>query len=99
LGLSTLCAAFAVRDRWLRRFMVANAAVTPAIALVYFYPRFSIPLLLLGTPWLVTTPGTLLLLARDFRRSRHERCNTVEHEDLGRARVSRRHDALRERRA
>jgi hypothetical protein len=38
------------------------------IALVYFYPRFSIPLLFLGTPWLVTAPGSFLLLALMFRR-------------------------------
>ena len=51
-----------------RRFFLANALVTPMIALVYFYPRFSIPLLFLGTPWLVTGPGSFLLLALMFRR-------------------------------
>jgi hypothetical protein len=54
--------------RWVRRFFLANALVTPTIALVYFYPRFSIPLLFLGTPWLVTAPGSFLLLALMFRR-------------------------------
>jgi hypothetical protein len=54
--------------RWVRRFFLANALVTPMIALVYFYPKFSIPLLLLGTPWLVTAPGSFLLLALMFRR-------------------------------
>jgi hypothetical protein len=54
--------------RWVRRFFLANALVTPMIALVYFYPRFSIPLLFLGTPWLVTAPGSFLLLALMFRR-------------------------------
>jgi hypothetical protein len=70
LGLSTLFAAFAfdANERWLRRFLVANAAITPLIALVYFYPHFSIALLLLATPWLVTLPGTLVLLTRHFRR-------------------------------
>jgi hypothetical protein len=51
-----------------RSFFLANALVTPLIALVYFFPRFSIPLLLLGTPWLVTAPGSFLLLALMFRR-------------------------------
>ena len=71
LGLSTLFAGFAfdVKERWLRRFLFANALITPLIALVYFYPRFSIPLLLLGTPWLVTVPGALLLLTLHFRRA------------------------------
>lgn len=70
LGVSTLFAglAFDTRERWLRRFLIANAAITPLIALVYFYPRFSIALLLLGSPWLVTVPGALLLLTRYFRR-------------------------------
>lgn len=69
LGLSTLFAglAFDARRVWLRRFMFANAAITPVIAFVYFYPRFSIPLLLVATPWLVTVPGALLLLALYFR--------------------------------
>jgi hypothetical protein len=70
LGLSTLFAAFAIdaKERWLRRFLIANAAITPLVAFVYFYPRFSIALLFLGAPWLVTVPGALLLLTRHFRR-------------------------------
>lgn len=70
LGLSTLFAAVGIdpRERWLRRFLVANTAITPLIVLVYFYPRFSIGLLLLATPWLVTVPGALLLLTRYFHR-------------------------------
>jgi hypothetical protein len=54
--------------KWVRRFFLANALVTPVIALVYFFPRFSIPLLLLGSPWMVTAPGSFLLLALMFRR-------------------------------
>jgi hypothetical protein len=72
LGAATLFAVpvFAGSEsrRWVRRFFLANALVTPMIALVYFYPRFSIPLLFLGTPWLVTAPGSFLLLALMFRR-------------------------------
>ena len=72
LGTATLFAvpvfAGSASRRWVRRFFLANALVTPMIALVYFYPRFSIPLLFLGTPWLVTGPGSFLLLALMFRR-------------------------------
>jgi hypothetical protein len=72
LGAATLFAvpvfAGSASRRSVRRFFLANALVTPMIALVYFYPRFSIPLLLLGTPWLVTAPGAFLLLALMFRR-------------------------------
>lgn len=70
LGLSTLFAAFVfdAKERWLRWFLLANALITPLIALVYFYPRFSIALLLLGSPWLVTVPGALALLTRHFHR-------------------------------
>lgn len=57
--------------RWVRRFFLANALVTPVIALVYFFPRFSIPLLLLGSPWMITAPGSFLLLALMFRREAH----------------------------
>ncbi len=54
--------------RWVRRFFLANALVTPVVALVYFYPSFSIPLLLLGSPWMITAPGSFLSLALVFRR-------------------------------
>lgn len=72
LGAATLFAvpvfAGSASRRWVRYFFLANALMTPVIALVYFFPRFSIPLLLLGTPWLVTAPGSFLLLALMFRR-------------------------------
>lgn len=53
---------------WVRRFFLANALVTPVIALVYFLPTFSIPLLLLGSPWMISAPGSFLLLALMFKR-------------------------------
>ncbi len=72
LGLATL---FAVPlfvkqglQRWLRWFFLANGLITPVIAFVYFYPNFSTTLLLLGLPWIVTAPGSMLLLALFFRR-------------------------------
>ncbi|NJD78249.1 MAG: hypothetical protein FIB08_14350 [Candidatus Methanoperedens sp.] len=71
LGLTTL---FAVPlftkqglQRWLRRFFLANGLITPVIAFIYFYPDFSTTLLLLGLPWIVTAPGSMLLLALFFR--------------------------------
>jgi hypothetical protein len=54
--------------RWVRRFFLANGVVTPVVALVYFYPKFSIPLLLLALPWAVTAPGSFLSLALMFNR-------------------------------
>ena len=68
MGLATLFAApvFAASEKWPRRFFVANGLFTAVITFVYFYPTFSIPLLLLATPWIITGPGSLLLLAVCF---------------------------------
>jgi hypothetical protein len=68
LNLSTLFAfpVFEKRglENWVRRFFLANALITPLFAIVYFYPTYSVPLLLLGgIPWVITVPGCLLLLA------------------------------------
>ncbi len=72
MGLATLFAVpvFARQgiQRWLRWFFLANGLLTPVIAFIYFYPSFSIPLLLLGLPWIVTAPGSMLLLALFFRK-------------------------------
>jgi hypothetical protein len=71
LGLATSFAApiFAKTglENWVRWFFIANGAITPIIAIVYFYPRFSTALLLLGSPWIVSAPGSILLLALYFR--------------------------------
>jgi hypothetical protein len=71
MGVSTLFAALSLPQigpgMWARRFMFANAMITPVIAFIYFYPHFSLGVLLLGTPWLVTAPGSLLALASYFR--------------------------------
>ena len=50
-------------ERWVKRFFLANAFVTPIIGFVYFYPSFSYRLLLLGIPWVITAPGSILMLA------------------------------------
>lgn len=72
MGLSTLFAAFVFANegfqKWVRWFLLANAFLTPVVALVYFYPHFSIPLLFLASPWMITAPGSMLLLALYFRR-------------------------------
>ena len=52
----------------IRTFVIAHALMTPVIAFVYFYPHFSIPLLFLGSPWMVTAGGSLWLLSVFFKR-------------------------------
>jgi len=71
LGLATLFAVplFAKEglQKWVRRFFLANGLIIPLFLIVYFYPHFSTTLLLLGLPWVVTAPGSMLLLALFFR--------------------------------
>jgi hypothetical protein len=55
-------------DRWVRRFFIANGLITPLFATTYFAPTYSVPILLLGSPWGVTVPGCLIVLALFFRR-------------------------------
>jgi len=50
-------------QKWLRWFFLVNGLIIPLIALVYFYPDFSITLLLLGLPWIITAPGLMSLLS------------------------------------
>ncbi len=72
MGLATLFAVpvFAKTgpEKWVRRFFLANGLVIPLIAFVYFYPTFSIGLLLLGSPWMITAPGSIVLLTLFFKR-------------------------------
>lgn len=68
MGASMLVAAPALARGWTRRLFLAHAAVTPLIAIVYFYPRFSTALLVLGTPWILTAPAALFFLALWFRQ-------------------------------
>jgi len=71
MGASTLFAAFSLPRKgpgiWARRLLLSNAIITPVIAFIYFYPHFSLGVLLLGLPWLITAPGSLLALAFYFR--------------------------------
>ena len=56
-------------EKWVRISFIANAAVTPLIMIVYFYPDYSYKLLLLGFPWAVTAPLFMLMLALLFRNN------------------------------
>jgi hypothetical protein len=60
-------------QKWVRISFLANAAVTPLITLVYFYPSYSGKLLLLGFPWAVTAPLAMLMLALHFKKEIAER--------------------------
>jgi len=72
MGLATFIAIPAFErkgfQKWVRLSFVANALVTPLISIVYFYPTYSYNLLLLGFPWAVTAPLSMLLLAINFRK-------------------------------
>jgi hypothetical protein len=67
MGLATLFAVPVFEkqgiQKWVRYSFLAHACVTPLIAFVYFYPDFSENLLLLATPWAITAPLSMLLLA------------------------------------
>jgi hypothetical protein len=74
MGLAALVAvpAFETKclEKWVRRSLQAHALVTPLIATVYFYPKFSTRLLFLGLPWAITTPLFMMLVAVALRRRR-----------------------------
>ena len=72
MGLASLALvpAFAKQgfEKWVRLSMLVHACVTPLIAIVYFYPHYSEKLLLLGFPWGITAPLSMLMLALYFRK-------------------------------
>jgi hypothetical protein len=55
-------------ERWVRLSLFGNAVVTPLISMVYFYPKYSTRLLLLGFPWGITAPLFMLMLAIMLRK-------------------------------
>ena len=55
-------------QKWVRYACLAHALVTPLIAFVYFYPHFSNNLLLVATPWAITAPLFMLLIAIYFKK-------------------------------
>lgn len=67
MGFSTFFGSFALGmqgvEKLTKIFFIANTVMTPVIAVVYFYPHFSIPLLIIGSPWIVTAAGSMLSLA------------------------------------
>jgi len=75
MGLATLFAVPAVGalrgEEWMRRFFLANGLFTAVITFVYFYPAFSVGLLLIGFPWIITGPGSILFLMLYFRKKLH----------------------------
>jgi hypothetical protein len=54
-------------ERRVRVACLANAVATILSGIVYFYPRYSNTLLLLGSPWGVTAPLFMLFLALALR--------------------------------
>jgi hypothetical protein len=54
------------RERWVKWFFLANGLMIPLVAAVYFYPNYSLAVLLLGFPWGITLPGSMLVLALFF---------------------------------
>jgi hypothetical protein len=72
MGLATLFAVPVFEkqgfQKWVRYCFLIHALVTPLIAFVYFYPKFSDKLLLIGIPWAITAPVSMLLLAIMFRK-------------------------------
>ena len=77
MGLATLIAVPAFEktgfQKWVRISFIAHACVTPLISMVYFYPTYSYNLLLLGFPWAVTAPLSMLLLALNFRKELNDK--------------------------
>lgn len=65
-------------QKWIRWFFLANGLIIPLFAIVYFFPNFSMTLLLLGLPWLVTATGSMLLLALFFKRMSEGDSNALQ---------------------
>ena len=72
MGIATLLAVPAMgkegAEGRARMALIANAAVTPLIAVVYFAPTYSTRLLFLGFPWGVTAPLFMITLGQALRR-------------------------------
>ena len=73
MGLATLMAIPVLEkhgfQKWVRISFIANALVTPLITIVYFYPGYSEKLLVLGFPWAITAPLSMMLLAITFKKN------------------------------
>jgi hypothetical protein len=75
MGLATLIAVPALEKKGFQKRVrisfIANALVTPLISIVYFYPAYSETVLILGYPWAVTAPLSMLMLAIMFVKQSH----------------------------
>ena len=73
MGLATLFAVQVFEKRGFQKlvrfFFLANGLVTPLIMFVYFYPKFTDKLVLVGLPWAITAPVSMLLLAIMFKKN------------------------------
>lgn len=71
MGLATLIAVPVFEklgfQKWVRISFLANALTTPLISIVYFYPEFSENVLLIGIPWAITAPLSMLMLVVMFK--------------------------------
>lgn len=67
MGLAALFAIPALErngiERWTRLALIAHVLTTPLIGIVYFYPVYSHTLLMLGSPWGITAPLFMVLMA------------------------------------
>lgn len=72
MGLAALFAIPALErrgiERWTRVALFVHFLTTPLISIVYFYPVYSHSLLMLGSPWGITAPLFMILLALALRR-------------------------------
>lgn len=76
MGLATLVAVPVFEkvgfQKWVRLVFLIHGLVTPLIAFVYFYPDFSDKLLLIGLPWGITAPASMLVLAIMYKKNLQE---------------------------
>jgi hypothetical protein len=86
MGLATLFAVPVFEkqgfQKWVRYCFLVHAFVTPLIAFVYFYPNFSDKLLLLGIPWAITGPFSMLMLAFMFKREWQIKLQLISNNNL-----------------
>lgn len=55
------------KQKRVRMALIANGLVLPLISIVYFYPDYSPTMLLIGAPWSITAPLSMLLIALNFK--------------------------------
>jgi hypothetical protein len=69
MGIAAFFAAFVFKKRTSQRWLfLAHSLMTPLVAVVYFFPVFSVALLMLASPWSITAPGCMIALALSFKR-------------------------------